>query len=70
MAKAEVPQVVAGNVLESHRAAAQGRVTLDPQHLHPATVELGLSVRTRMKVDGVITSTTTSTLQAKATRRP
>ncbi len=68
--RAEVPQAVGAHTLESHTGAAQGRAILDPAHLHPAMVELGLSLRTRMLLEGTITSTTTSTLTATATRQP
>jgi len=68
--RAEVPQAVGPHTLKSHTGAAQGRAILDPAHLHPATVELGLSLRTRMLLEGTITSTTTSTLSATASRQP
>jgi hypothetical protein len=68
--RAEVPQAIGPNTLESHTGAAQGRAVLDPGHLHPATVELGLTLRTRMLLEGTVNSTTTSTLQATAKRRP
>jgi len=66
--QAEVPQEIGGSILQSHTGAAQGRATLDPSHLFPTKVELGLSLRTRMLLEGAVRSTTTSTLQAEAVR--
>jgi len=66
--QAEVPQQIGGSTLQSHTGAAQGQATLDPAHLFPTKVELGLSLRTRMLLEGAVRSTTTSTLQAEAVR--
>lgn len=68
--RAEVPQQVGPHTLKSHTGAAQGRAVLDPAHLHPSRVELGLTLRTRMLLEGAVNSTTTSTLKATVERKP